>query len=269
MSVWTDRGTPAENAPHLLRFNLTDIHLANWVDWAPGADARGCTHMIAQAMDGFGITNSPKGRACAYADLLALWGETPEKWRAWATSAEESQSSCALVARSVWRLLGVKDEGKTENGHIYQGALKAPYKDDTVTKALEDVARRWGALRYIFRRDMFLNAHPGRGDFVLLYGYDEEKKKSKQHVITILDPDEQNGTYYAMQGGDPGSMHDGSCNGITTGTYVLAKGTTKKGSPYFVGHEDEPIVRVIQVEKLKFDQPVILLTSANGKLLTS
>lgn len=216
--------------------------------------------LLMQQIEGFGYDdkNAP-GRQKAYIDIL-FWGRNEtEIMRASFKECSKKQSSCGLVVRSLWLLLGARDASKPRDASKHP--IDPPYQYNVMIN-LREFAKAHNALKQAqtdkgLGREDFLNCSPKPGDAVFIW------KGHDQHVFTLIDV--QNDRFISIDGGQSGpGNRDGCCCGIERRERTLA---SDSHGPYAMFEGDpRPIMAVVNLEKLipSFVAPhVILLKTAN------
>jgi N-acetylmuramoyl-L-alanine amidase len=232
-------GAPVASAPDLLAFSATGDTM-DTLRGDPAAYRQKVVDVIS-AFNGFGVGDRPAGRRAAYGDIIA-WGEQPAMREA-LLQKTLTNSSCGLVIRSAYRLLGARSR-----------VLDPPYQLGTGISGPVGFAKDCGAYNPASSVDSVQ-----RGDAIVLYQElpdpkDPTKKLVRQHIFTIVDRDGD--TLTSVDGGQsapPGSgLDDGSCNGVRKRVRTFAADRRS-----LVG-DGRPIVGWIDAEKLKFTAPIIL-----------
>lgn len=226
-----DEPVPRAVAPHILDFRATDIMANDPLAFRTSLRGK-AIEMMGKFVD-LGIRNTPAGRQAAYIDAIA-WNESAtyrEGLKTCPLNADGAciASSCALVVRSLWRLLGAR------------GALAVPYVSGSAMQVLQQFARSCGALQDIRSRADFDRANVRAGDVVFI------NRGTSQHVFTVI---ERTGSTFKSIDGGQGGDNDGMCCGIKRRTRVLSAGLT------FVGDE-RPITAVVNLDKLRFTAKMI------------
>lgn len=239
-------GLRKSGCPEMLEFIETKIRLNIRDPYEPACDdaVRLLVRLLLQ-MEGFGFDDEPKCRQDAYIDIL-FWGkdEKDSMRRSYKSCPTPScnHSSCGLVVRSLWLLLGARDMPGW--GH----KLNPPYRVQMIMPDLRDFAKRYGALCTPkngdkFTRAEFLNLKPSTGDAIFIW------KGNRQHVFTLIavieDPYEgPEYTFISIDGGQNGKGN-GRCCGIKRRERTLAN----ECWAHFSG-DDRPIMAVVKFDKL-------------------
>jgi hypothetical protein len=215
------------NAPDLLQFNQTE---KTWAEMSEDEKRDAVVNTLEQVVN-FGHADSPPGRHAAYGDIIAL-GE-PDHIRKALLEKTVTNSSCGLLVRSVWRLLGAKHP-----------LLDPPYKPGSAITNLIAYAREAGALKTP-TPDEF---DPKKGDVLFIL------KDNHQHIFTVTDVADD-GTLTSVDGGQIHPVvDDGRCNGIQKKERKLEKSTL-----LFAGDERK-ITYWIDVTALPFTEPIVELS---------
>jgi hypothetical protein len=184
---------------------------------------------VISAFNGFGVDDRPAGRRAAYGDLLA-WGESAAM-RDSLLQKTLANSSCGLVIRSAWRLLGVRDP-----------LLDPPYKPGSVITNLVAYARQCGAFNDAKTVDSVQ-----RGDVILIV------EGNRQHIFTVIERDGD--TVTSLDGGQAApqgsGLDDGGCNSARKRVRTFAADHRS-----FAG-DTRAVWCWIDVEKLRFSAPII------------
>jgi hypothetical protein len=234
---------PRSAAPHILEFRGTSILASDPLAF------RGSVHdkaaEILQKLNNLGIKDEPRGRCDAYVDAIA-WNESNEFRRGLRSCPTPDgnciASSCGLVVRSLWRLLGARDVFFDDKGRIK--LLDPPYKNGSVMANLRRFAELCGALKVINNRADFDRANPQRGDAIFI------NKDRSQHVFTLID---RNDNRFVSIDGGQGGNGDGNCCGIRQRTRTLPAGS-------LIFTEDQaqrPITAVVKLASLRFTARLI------------
>lgn len=238
--------SPIPSAFDLLSFIETRERRSDYTD--PQRFRERVVEMVS-LFNGFGHDDRPYGRRAAYGDIIA-WGEEPSM-RAALLEKTLGNSSCGLIIRSLWRLLGARDP-----------LLDPPYKLGTVISNLRTFAINNGAYHPVRRREDF---NPQPGDVILLTKEEADPssptgKRYRQHIFTLLR--REGDVFVSLDGGQsapPGtSLDDGSCNGIRKRRRTLSR------SGLFFERDDRPIVAWIDVTRLPFTAPIIGVLRGNN-----
>lgn len=293
---------PVASAPHLLDFRspaettfMADI----------GTEAmRAIAVRTIRDLYGFGVSDLPKeytdpktkqkvgGRRAAYVDILC-WDD--EKKRASLSVASLTNSSCALVIRSLWRLLGARDfitdppptykSGKMENGCLLGPPI---HLDGNLIGRLLKFAKLCGAHHDMTQRSEQEKFDPQPGDVIFMARTVMKKGAAiaDQHIFTVVR--REGNVIYSIDGGqsaptelpdgrplklpkpDSKSPPDGTCNGIWGARRQLdpeptdritVLGETKKQTQTMpllgFGTHRRPILGWIELPKLTFAASVI------------
>ena len=226
-----DEPVPRAVAPHILDFRATNVMANDPLAFRTSLRDK-AIEMMGKLVD-LGIRNTPVGRQAAYVDAIA-WNESAafrEGLKGCPSDANGAciASSCALVVRSLWRLLGAR------------GALSVPYANGSAMHVLQQFARSCGALKDIRSRADFDAANVRAGDVIFI------NKGASQHVFTVID--RSGSTFKSIDGGQGGD-DDGKCCGIKRRTRVLSAGLTFAG-------DDRPITAVVNLDQLRFTAKLI------------
>jgi hypothetical protein len=204
---------PKSTAPQVLKFTATEQFMAALSAQAMRAKAV----KTLREFYGFGVSDLPKGRNAAYGDLIAF-DESPST-RASLLQKTVTNSSCALVIRSLWRLLGARDfvreddsKGKAKSGRIVDEFLIDPpfSSDGLLIGRLLRFATLCKAIHFV-RGDAELAAFdPKPGDVIFLTKQvfkpgknagDPPVSSSAQHIFTVTKRDGD--TIFSIDGGQP------------------------------------------------------------------
>jgi hypothetical protein len=142
-----------------------------------------------------------KGRAEDYANMLGLWGENKSQIKTWINTCTKNESSCGLVVRSLWRLLGLRCK-----------RLEAPYNPKTknVLSVIPQIADDYGALKppLTRRSDPATHDHWTKDDkekdFAALSTGDVVYIDNSQHVFTVIEKEKDTGKLISIDGGQWG-----------------------------------------------------------------
>jgi len=202
-------------------------------------------------MEGFGFFDKPKGRRDAYIDIL-FWGKGEKEihrksYEKCPKNGSCLHSSCGLVVRSLWLLLGARDVPGW--GH----KLNPPYRIGMVMSDLRNFANKCGALHQAksnngFKRNEFLNLKPSIGDAIFIW------KGNKQHVFTLIDV--KGNKFISIDGGQDGCKGEDKCCGIKRRERILTNETWARFS-----NEERPIMALVKFDKLidSFVAPMVEL----------
>jgi hypothetical protein len=224
--------------PEMLKFIETKIRLSERDPYA--LRKRECDEAVRLLlqMEGFGFADDPIGRQNAYIDIL-FWGkdETKEQRYSYESCPGSCHhSSCGLVVRSLWLLLGARDMPGDKR------ELNPPYRLKRAISGPLNFADRYGALHQAnsnngFTRAEFLDLKPSIGDAIFI-----SKKGNGQHIFTLIDV--KGDTFISIDGGQNGKGN-GKCCGIKRRERTLANKTWAR----FSG-ENKPIRAVVKFDKL-------------------
>ena len=194
---------------------------------------------IVKTFNGFGIgtiktdVDPPVGRNLAYADILFTWAGDERRNKAYSTARGVSYSSCALVVRSLWLLLGARHrllipyENQTaiENPRAF-AILCGAYRGKVCWCLREPVKKKWitkDEIKVIEEQrgykvkgggpndkwPLWDEFNPQSGDVIFLNHPDP--KNPSQHVLTVTEiekqKDETNDTYIQLIGCDGGQRN--------------------------------------------------------------
>ena len=208
--------------------------------------------------NGFGFDDTPEGRRDAYGDLI-MHGERENTRKANLTKTSAA-SSCGLVIRVLWKLLGVDDP-----------RLEPDYKQGSVIPDLLAIAKESGALHQggsDFKTNFnSVQGGPNRGDVIFINRTTTKKDKDGndtkvflQHIFTVIERD--GNTFFSQDGGQAVptalkatlKLDDGTCNGI-----YKRKRTIDPDTLIFTPDDEKrPVAAWIDVTKLKFTKPMIV-----------
>ena len=224
-----EEGVPRAVAPHILDFRATTIRANDPLAFRGSLRDQAVEMM--RKLEDLGIGDTPAGRRDAYVDAIA-WNEPDNIRQSLRTCPSDPclNSSCALVVRSLWRLLGAR------------GVLAAPYRVGSAMSVLQQFARTSGALKDIRTRQDFdaENVRPGDVVFINL--------GNRQHVFMVL---ERNGDQFVSIDGGQGGTNDGGCCSIKRRVRTLTAGART-----FAG-DDRPITALVNLDLLVFTARLI------------
>jgi hypothetical protein len=233
---------PRAVAPHILDFRATTIQASDPLAFRTSLAEKAAEMM--RKLDDLGIRDDPPGRRDAYIDAIA-WNESDELRHGLRTCPKVDGncilSSCALVVRSLWRLLGARDVFANKAGQPMQ-VIDPPYRVGTAMTMLRQYAQLSGALEDIRTRADLDRANPQQGDVIFL------NAGTSQHVFTIV---ERNGDRFVSVDGGQSGVGDGGCCGIHRRERTLMPAAIK-----FVG-DARPITAVAKLGRLRFTAPLI------------
>lgn len=200
-----------------------------------------CAVYLLSQMVGFGFADQPPGRRKAYVDIL-FWGVGEEINRqAYGRACTLKQSSCALVVRSLWLLLGARDP-----------LLDPPHEPDVMAKVVS-FARKAGAWKPVKNLDHLRSLDPQVGDSM----YMPATGGKPQHIATIVHIENKIDAcvYQTIDGGQAVRSGDKPCCSIATVNRIA-----KKRSKTFAG-DIRPVIALISLEQLRqtFNTPYIIL----------
>jgi hypothetical protein len=225
---------PAAVAPHILEFRGTTMIASDPLAFRSSLPDFAVD--LLRKLDDLGIRDTPSGRRDAYVDAIA-WNE-PAAVRAGFRTCPEVDgmciaSSCGMVVRSLWRLLGVRHK-----------LLNPPYVPGTVMGNLRELARQVGALRPVAKRADFDAADVRLGDVIFI------DRGNSQHVFTVIN--RQGDVFTSIDGGQS-ATGDGGCCSIQRRTRTLPAG----GLVFVEDVNRRPITGVVKLESLPFTATVI------------
>ena len=243
---------PRAVAPHILDFRATTIMAGDPLAFRTSL-ADKAAEMV-RKMEDLGIRDEPRGRRDAYIDAVA-WNESDEMRRGLRTCPKVGGqcvlSSCGLVVRSLWRLLGARDVFTDAAGGPIR-LLDPPYRPGTVMTALRRYAELSGALEAVRTRADLDRANPQPGDAIFI------NAGNSQHVFTVVERDGDR--FVSVDGGQSGNG-DGGCCAIQR-----RERTLNRGAVSFAG-DARPITGVVKLSRLRLTAPLIDLerrTPAGG-----
>ena len=241
-------GLRKSGCPEMLEFIETKIRLMLCM---PDVYEPACDDAVSLLlhMEGFGFDDEPKCRQDAYIDIL-FWGkdEKDSMRRSYKSCPTPScnHSSCGLVVRSLWLLLGARDKPWEEH------KLNPPYKVRTIMSDLRTFADRYGALHKAksndgFKRAEFLKLKPSIGDAIFIWN------ENGQHVFTLIDVivdayEDPEYTFISIDGGQNGCKGKDRCCGIKRKERTLTTDKTKTWARF--SGDDRPIMAVVKFDKL-------------------
>lgn len=245
---------PLPSAFDLMDFFKTE-HLLG-VDYKDDALRTKVVEVIAQ-FNGFGFDDQPGGRRASYGDLI-MHGER-EQTRAGNLTKTLAASSCGLVIRVLWKLLGVDDP-----------RLEPNYQQGSVIPDLLAIAKGFSALHKgeaDFKTTFLSEDGPKRGDVIFINRTTTKKDKDGndvkvflQHIFTVIERD--GNTFFSQDGGQSVpkalkatiKLDDGTCNGIYKRKRVIDPNTLI----FSPDDEQRPVAAWIDVTKLEFTKPLIV-----------
>lgn len=231
-----DAGLRISRNPEMLEFIETKIRLSERDPYALRKNECDEAVRLLLQMEGFGFDDDPIGRRNAYIDIL-FWGKDEKNSTRWSYKSCPTppclHSSCGLVVRSLWLLLGARDMPGW--GH----KLNPPYRIGLVMSDLRNFANKCGALHQAksnngFKRNEFLDLKPSIGDAIFIW------KGNRQHVFTLID-DVKGNKFISIDGGQNGCKGKDKCCGIKKRKRTL----TNKTRARFSG-DDRPIMAVVK-----------------------
>jgi hypothetical protein len=238
----TADAAPRAAAPHILDFRPTTILASDPLAFRTSLADKAAEMM--GKLDDLGIRDDPPGRREAYVDAIA-WNEPADLRRGLrACPSVDGQcilSSCALVVRSLWRLLGARDVFTDSRGQRLH-LLDPPYRAGSAMVVLRRYAELSGALHTIASRADLDRANPQKGDAVFI------NRGNSQHVFTIV---ERSGDRFVSVDGGQSGRGDGGCCAIHRRERTLAAGAIT-----FTG-DDRPITAVAKLGRLRFTARLI------------
>jgi len=170
---------------------------------------------ILQQMEDFGVHDKPEGRAYTYGSLIMLWGDNNLDY--WKKGCDKNRSSCGMLIRSLWRLLGCRAP-----------SLSPPYSMDPNKRMFDGLFNAARATNYNARKSIktfadLTAANPQPGDVVYIQ---DPHTNDPGHIFTIIKRDGDGVsnpiTFVSIDGGQTGPGYkDGGCCGIHRVTRTL------------------------------------------------
>jgi hypothetical protein len=189
-------------------------------------------------LDDLGIRKTPPERRNAYLDALG-WNDPALRVGLMQGCPKNADgqcinSSCGLVVRSLWRLLGVR-----------HALIAPPYVPGSVMVNLRKLANDVGALRPVKQRSDFDAANVRPGDVIFI------DRATSQHVFTVI---ERQGNVFTSIDGGQTAAGDEPCCSIQRRTRTLPAG----GLIFEEEKEHQrPITGVVKLDGLPFTAPII------------
>ena len=213
---------------------------------------------ILQQMEDFGVHDTPPGRAYTYGSLIMLWGDSNIDY--WKKGCDVNRSSCGMVIRSLWRLLGCRLR-----------FLKPPYdyldNDKKMFTGLFKVADEYSARKVIQNFKDLENANPQPGDVVFIQ---DPNVGDAGHIFTLINRDgdgvNEPITFVSIDGGQTGpGFKDGGCCGIHRVTRTLPSKTITFPPSH---GKTRRIFYIIKINEMlsAFTAPIIELKNTQNEL---
>jgi hypothetical protein len=246
-------GVPVATAPHILKFRATVVRASDPFGFRTSLADKAAELML--KLDDLGVRNSPPGRRDAYVDAIA-WNEPDVVRRDFQKCPKVDGScilsSCALVVRSLWRLLGARDVFKDANDKVKR-IIDPPYRPGSAMALLREYAERSNAFEIIRTRADLDRADPQQGDAIFI------NKGNRQHVFTIVE--RKGDKFISVDGGQADPVEGGCCS------IHRRERTLRAGGLLFDG-DDRPITAVVKLARLSFTAPLIDLERVAGPAAT-